>query len=77
MTTAAKKLTAELPSDALVVEYTGALARVQRQQQRQQQEEGGLQGSHGHVLDLVAKISAPVSWNADAQFWVWRVSCWG
>jgi len=69
------KLLAELPENALVVDYTAAVGGEAAEEAAAAEGRGG-EGRGGAPAGrrfvLLEKVRAPVSWDAGHVFWVWR-----
>ena len=69
------KLLAELPENALVVDYTAAVGGEAAEEAEAAEGRGG-EGRGGAPAGrrfvLLEKVRAPVSWDAGHVFWVWR-----
>ena len=69
------KLLAELPENALVVDYTAAVGGEAAEEAEAGEGRGG-EGRGGAPAGrrfvLLEKVRAPVSWDAGHVFWVWR-----
>ena len=57
------KLLAELPEGALIIDYTDALGK------------GGAGHGGQRRFVLAEQVRAPVSWDSQHTFWVWRCEC--